>query len=147
MKKVVKLDGVPQENAQTVVKVPDSEVLERPSRRVFTAEYKRRILIEAQACREEGKIGALLRREGLYSSHLSKWQRQAEEATLAGLAPRKRGPKVDPAAGRMAELERDNTRLRRRLEQAEAILAIQKKLSLLLGLQLETTEDEPGERR
>ena len=109
---------------------PDPEVLERPVRRTFTAEYKRAILREADACTKPGEIGALLRREGLYSSHLSKWRRQRERGELEALAPKKRGrkPKAkNPLARKVAELERENAKLRGRLQQAEAIIEIQKK--------------------
>ena len=104
-------------------------------RRTFTAKYKLKILAEADGCSKPGEIGALLRREGLYSSHLTKWRRLREEGALAGLTPKKRGRKprpVDPQARRVAELERENARLQRKLEQAETIIEVQKKLSRLL---------------
>ena len=88
-------------------------------------------------CSEPGEIGALLRREGLYSSHLSKWRRQRNAGALEGLRPKKRGRKarpVDPQAKRVAQLERENERLRRKLEQAETIIEVQKKLSRILGM-------------
>ena len=105
-------------------------------RRRFTAKYKLGILEEAERCTEPGEIGALLRREGLYSSHLSKWRQQREAGVLAALTPKKRGRKprpVDPQARRVAELERENARLRDKLEKAETIIEVQKKLSQLLG--------------
>ena len=114
---------------------PDPEVPERAQRRRFSGAYKLRILHAVEACTEPGEIGALLRREGLYSSHLSKWRRQRDAGALEGLRPRKRGRKpqpVDPQAKRIAQLERDNERLRRKLEQAETIIDVQKKLSQLL---------------
>jgi hypothetical protein len=117
----------------------DSEVLEKGSRRRFTAKYKRQVLEEADGCTEPGQIGALLRREGLYSSHLSAWRRQREAGALAGLAPRKRGRKAshrERQTRRMAELERENERLRHRLAQAETIVDVQKKVSSLLGIAL-----------
>ena len=86
--------------------VPDPEVPEKAVRRSYTAEYKRRILREAEACKEQGQIGALLRREGLYSSNLTAWRRQAERGTLDALSSKKRGPKArrpDPSIRRMAE--------------------------------------------
>lgn len=113
------------------------EVLERPQRRRFTAKYKLQVLEQADACTAPGEIGALLRREGLYSSHLSSWRRLRESGALAGLTPRKRGRKVDPAQQqirRIAELERENQRLRERLSQAETIIDVQKKVSSLLGI-------------
>ena len=114
---------------------PDPEVPAKARRRTFTAKYKLKILAEADGCSKPGEIGALLRREGLYSSHLSKWRQQREEGALAGLTPKKRGRKlrpVDPQARRVAELERENARLLRKLEQAETIIEVQKKLSRLL---------------
>jgi transposase len=124
--------------------VPDPEVRERASRRRFTAEYKLQILRQADQCAEVGELGALLRREGLYSSHLTTWRRQREQGALVALAPKKRGrptAPVSPLARRVAELERDNARLERRLKQAEAIIDAQKKLSEILGLSVPT----PGE--
>jgi transposase len=109
--------------------VPDPEVRERASRRRFTAEYKLQILRQADQCAEVGELGALLRREGLYSSHLTTWRRQREQGALVALAPKKRGrptAPVSPLARRVAELERDNARLERRLKQAEAIIDAQK---------------------
>jgi transposase-like protein len=111
-------------------------VTERAKRRRFTAEYKLRILREADACKGDGGVGALLRREGLYSSHLTKWRRQRDEITKAGLKARKRGPKAKVVDPRVKQLERENARLRRRLEEAETIIDFQKKLSKLLGIPL-----------
>ena len=119
--------------------VPDPEVRERAARRRFTGEYKVQVLRQADQCAGVGELGALLRREGLYSSHLTTWRRQREQGALMALAPKKRGrpttsASASPLAQRVAELERDNTRLGRRLHQAEAIIEAQKKLSELLGL-------------
>jgi transposase-like protein len=111
-------------------------VPEKARRRRFSGAYKLRILQAVDACSEPGEIGALLRREGLYSSHLSKWRQQRDAGALAGLRPKKRGRKarpVDPQAKRIAQLERDNERLRHKLEQAETIIEVQKKLSRILG--------------
>jgi transposase-like protein len=111
--------------------VPDPEVPEKTVRRKFTAAYKLRILKEAEGCTELGQIGALLRREGLYSSSLTLWRRQVRE----GLFPRKRGPvaqKADPIIRRNAELERENARLTHKLKQAELIIDVQKKVAELL---------------
>ena len=124
--------------------VPDPEVRERAARRRFTAEYKLQVLRQADQCAGVGEIGALLRREGLYSSHLTTWRRQREQGALVALAPKKRGRPavpVSPLARRVAELQRDNARLARRLHQAEAIIEAQKKLSEILGLSAPT----PGE--
>jgi len=111
--------------------VPDPEVPEKTVRRKFTAAYKLRILKEAESCTKLGEIGALLRREGLYSSSLTLWRRQVKE----GLIPKKRGPvaqKADPIIRRNAELERENARLVHKLKQAELIIEVQKKVAELL---------------
>ena len=118
---------------------PDPEVKERPARRRFTVEYKLRIVRAAEACRESGEIGALLRREGLYSSHLSVWRRQYEKGALGGLKPKKRGPKASPnkeLLKRIAQLEKDKVRLEQRLEKARVIVEFQKKACELLGIPL-----------
>ena len=123
---------------------PDSEVTERAARRRFTAEYKLRVLRQADACAGTGELGALFRREGLYSSHLTTWRRQREQGTLTALAPKKRGrPGLAPSplARRVAELERDKARLERRLKQAETIIEVQKKVSEILGIPLNTPAD------
>jgi transposase len=114
---------------------PDPEVPERAQRRQFTAAYKLRILAEADGCSASGQIGALLRREGLYSSHLTEWRRHRAQGTLAALTPQRRG-RPAPAAGvvELAHLRQENERLTRQLAAAEAIIEIQKKVSALLGL-------------
>jgi len=112
---------------------PDPQVTPKAKRRRFSAEYKLRILAEADACTERGAIGALLRREGLYSSHLDKWRKQRDRGALAGLRGQKRGRKPDPQAAEIARLQRENEQLRSRLEQAEQIIDVQKKLAELLG--------------
>lgn len=122
------------------------EVLARPERRRFSVEYKRRILREADRCRKPGEIGALLRREGLYSSQLSAWRAARERGELGGQGTRKRGPEAkppDPSAKRIAELERENRRLRKRAERAEALVEVQKKLSELLGVELPASDEKP----
>jgi transposase-like protein len=119
--------------------VPDPEVVPRAKRRRFSAEYKLRILEEVDACHEPGQIGALLRREGLYSSHLTTWRRQREQGQLEALSPKKWGrkPSIDEALAKdLAELKREKQRLENRLQQAETIIEVQKKLSGLLGLTL-----------
>jgi transposase-like protein len=126
---------------------PDPEVLPRTKkakRRTFTAAYKLWVLEEAEKCRERpGSIGRLLRREGLYSSHLTTWRQQQEAGQIAGLTPQKRGPKINPEAEEMSQLRRENARLTRQLETAELIIEAQKKLSEVLGITLEQeTEDE-----
>jgi transposase len=122
---------------------PDPEVLPRAERRQYTAQYKLRILEEVERCTERGQIGALLRREGLYSSHLSKWRRQRAEGQLQALSPQKRGRKAqEVGVEELTRLQRENERLRARLEQAEMIIDVQKKLSRLLGLPVENPETE-----
>ncbi|MGA6925163.1 MAG: IS3 family transposase [Desulfosarcina sp.] len=110
--------------------IPDPEVPEKISRRKFTAAYKLRVLQKAEQCLQPGDIGVLLRREGLYSSHLTSWRRQRENGILQGLKPKKRGRKAkpeDPSAERMAQLEKENQRLKNRLRKAEIIIEAQKK--------------------
>lgn len=124
--------------------VPDPEVRERAARRRFTAEYKGRVLRQADACAGTGELGALLRREGLYSSHLTTWRRQREQGVQAALSPQKRGrPAVPPSplARQMAELQRENAQLTQRLKQAETIIAVQKKVSEILGIPLKPSDD------
>jgi transposase-like protein len=117
----------------------DPEVLEKATRRRFTAKYKLHILEQADRCKEPGQIGALLRREGLYSSHLTTWRRQRESGALKALGPRKRGRNAKPQdkqSHRLAELEREVEQLRQKLAQAEIIIDVQKKVSSLLGIPL-----------
>jgi transposase-like protein len=127
-----------------VLVVAAPEVPAKARRRRFSAEYKLRVLREADACREPGEIGALLRREGLYSSHLVSWRRQRAEGALEGLKPRKRGRKAkprNPLAKKVSDLERENRKLKHRLKQAETIIGVQKKVSEILGIPL---SDEAG---
>jgi len=133
-----------------VTSSPENETLERPRRRTFTADYKLQILQEADAATAPGAIGALLRREGLYSSLLAAWRHERAAGAMAGLTPKKRGPqarKVSAEARRIQQLERDVERLRHRLKQAETIIEFQKKLNDLLGIPLSTPpgsdEDSP----
>jgi len=128
---------------------PDPEVperLERARRRQFTVGYKLRILSEADAARTTGEIGGLLRREGLYSSHLAAWRRQREEGILNALSPRRRGrPTSSPEQRELARLRQVNERLEQRLVAAEAVIEIQKKVSFLLGLvEPSRPNDEPS---
>lgn len=121
---------------------PDPEVAATAQRRQFSSKEKRRILAAADRCTEAGAIGALLRREGIYSSQLATWRRQREASERVALEPRKRGRKADPGIAegrRVAELTKENERLRRKLAQAHTIIDVQKKLCTLLGLP--TTED------
>ena len=128
--------------------VPDPVVPEKPVRRRFTAEYKLRILREADRSIESGQLGALLRREGLYSSLLSTWRQQRDEGTLAGLTPKRRGRKANPDAPLIAEnqrLTRETQRLAAKLRQAETIIDIQKKLSEMLGIPLPPSDNSGSE--
>ena len=125
---------------------PDPEVAATAKRRQFSSSERRRILAAADRCRKTGEIGALLRREGIYSSQLTGWRKRREATELAALAPQKRGRKADPAiaeARRVAELTRENERLRRKLAQAHTIIDVQKKLCTLLGL---PTAEDPQEQ-
>jgi transposase len=119
---------------------PDPEVVVKPQRRQFSAEYKRRVLAEADSGREPGAIGALLRREGLYSSHLTHWRQQRH----LGLTPHRRGPKPkhDPLSEEVRKLKQQNGQLTQRLARAELIIDVQKKVSLLLGIPLTAVEDD-----
>ena len=124
----------------------DPEVPERPVRRRFLAEYKLQILRQADACDESGQLGELLRREGLYSSHLSTWRQQREQGTLHALSPKKRGRKPrdnDPLIEENRRLQCVNQRLVERLRQAEVIIDVQKKVAEILGIPLPSPE--PGE--
>jgi len=132
-------------NGMVPTSQPNPEVTTKAKRRTFTAAYKAWVLTEADKCREQpGQIGALLRREGLYSSHLATWRRQREAGQLAGLKPQKRGRKVNEEAAEMKRLRRDKERLEKRLEQAELIIEAQKKLSEILGITLEQEKNENG---
>ena len=115
----------------------ETEVSEKARRRRFTVEFKRRVVRESDACKAPGEVGALLRREGLYSSHLTTWRAARDRGELApGAPPKKRGPQAsvpDARDKRIAELERENAKLAKRAERAEAIAEIQKKVAALLG--------------
>jgi len=121
----------------------DSEVVPRARRRTFTNADKRRILQAADLCTKPGEVGALMRREGVYSSSLSTWRRQREVADLAALAPQKRGPKTDPhraEAAHVAALTRERDQLKVRLDKALLVIDVQKKLAALLGNPIDGTE-------
>ena len=126
--------SVNQKNGNASIEVPDPEVVPRAKRRQFSAKYKLQILDEVDQCDQPGQIGAVLRREGLYSSHLTTWRRQRAAGQLEGLHPKKRGRKPDPQAAELARLQRENEQLKARLQQAETIIEVQKKLSQMLGL-------------
>jgi transposase-like protein len=135
------------ENSSGTVKeaMPNTEVVAKAKRKRFTAVEKLRILREVDACQGSGEVGALLRREGIYSSYLTTWRRQREAGQLDGLAPRKRGPKPDPQAIELAKLRREKARLQDRLERAEFIIDFQKKVAQMFGKTLETPDlDDPS---
>jgi transposase-like protein len=116
---------------------PDPEVPEKRPRRNFTAKYKLRILAEADACTQHGQLGALLRREGLYSSNLITWRRQREKGLLKAMTPKKRGRKrkeKNPLTKKVAQLEKENRRLQQKLKKSELIIEAQKKMSEILGI-------------
>jgi transposase len=125
---------------------PDPEVVPVAKRRTFSNADKLRILAAADACTAPGDIGALLRREGIYSSHLATWRKQRQAAAASQVLARKRGPKVDPAAlqeRKVRDLEVEVARLRDKLAKADLIIDVQKKLSTLLGLSTTDTPSEP----
>jgi transposase-like protein len=124
--------------------VEEVEVVAKAERRRFTAEYKQRVLQEADRCKQPGEIGALLRREGLYWSNLITWRKQRQSGELAGLSGKRREPKrreKSPLADRVRELERENARLKRRAERAEGIVELQKKVSEILGIDLQKSAE------
>jgi transposase len=141
-------EGVLRETAKGAVieqpvtaTLPDPEVAAKATRRNYSAEYKLRILKQADTCTDPGNLGALLRREGLYSSNLTTWRRQRNEGTLAGLTPKKRGRKEaerNPLIEENDRLRRENERLTERLRRAELIIDVQKKVSQILGGSLKT---------
>lgn len=133
--------GAPNGAAATR-RLPSAAVPEKPKRRSFTPEYKVRIVEEADACTQPGEIGALLRREGLYSSHLVGWRREYRTGAVEGLARRRRGPKgKDSLVRQKEELQQQVARLQQRLRQAEKIIEVQKKVSELLGIPLTEESD------
>jgi transposase-like protein len=123
----------------------NSEVVERPLRRRFTAAYKQHILEEADSAQGFGAIGRILRREGLYSSHLREWRKARTNSGLAALEPRQRGPKaapVNPLKAENDELRRDKARLLKKLKTAELMIDLQKKVSEILGITLPEIRDD-----
>ena len=125
--------------------LPEVEVTGKAERRRFSAEYKRKILKEADACNRPGELGSLLRREGLYSSNLTSWRAARDRGEITGLAPQKRGPKAevrDARDKRIAELERETKKWKARAERAEALVDLQKKVSEILGITLPESEEK-----
>ncbi len=132
--------------AEGTPRTTEIEVSDKAKRRQFSAAEKRRILEEADRCEKPGELGALLRREGIYSSHLAAWRKaRRERGEAKGLDPQKRGPKAAPRDERdvkVAKLERENARLARELERAKAVIDIQKKVAELLGIPLAKAGEE-----
>ena len=127
-------------NGQSKINSRDTEVLPTAKRRQFSLAYKKRILEEVDGCSESGQIGSILRREGLYSSHLTTWRRQREQDKLNGQS---RGrPAKSETEQEVTRLRQENERLKKRLEQVEAIVDIQKKVSLLIGLNLNESQTD-----
>lgn len=130
-------EDAPESALTTPPPASDTEVVPRARRRTFTKGERRRILQEADQCTKPGELGALMRREGIYSSSLSTWRRQRDAADLEALAPKKRGPKADPArldAQQIAQLTRERDKLRIELDKAQLIIEVQKKVTVLLDL-------------
>jgi transposase-like protein len=125
-----KLDSRQNGKAEVEMK---TEVVAKAKRRQHSAEYKLRILRELDECKGTGMAGAVLRREGLYSSLVSKWREQRERGSLSGLSEQRRGPKVNPNAAELARLQWENKRLKEQLERAELIIDVQKKVAQLIG--------------
>ena len=133
-------DEVPSVGARASLGGPDPEVLAKPKRRRFTAEYRLRILEETDRCTGAGEVGQLLRREGLYSSHLANWRKARREGALRGLRSKKRGAKPkasNPLEPKVRELEAKVARLEKDLHKAHTILDVQEKVAGLLGFSLE----------
>ena len=125
--------------------MPNTEVVVKVKRKRFSAAEKLRILREVETCRGSGEIGALMRREGIYSSYLTTWRKQCELGELDGLSPHKRGPKPNPEAIELAKLRREHERLQERMRRAELIIDVQKKVARMLGETIESPElDDPS---
>jgi transposase len=147
----VSVQGIPEgarrasEGMPWAATAPDPEVVAIARRRKFSAGEKRALLAEAERCKEAGTLGAFLRSKRIYSSMLSNWRKQLDASDRVALAPKKRGPKPDPSALQIEQLNRENARLRRKLEHAELIIDAQKKLCAVLGLP--TSDDRTPEER
>jgi transposase len=146
-KQQMKTEVDPGNSAQltSILNTPDPEVTETTARRKFTTAYKLRILREADVCSEPGQTGELLRREGLYSSHLATWRKQRRMAILEAVSPKKRGAKTkekNPLAVQVAHLEKQNRILQAKLHKAELIIEAQKKISEILSLDQSLSDNE-----
>ena len=137
-------DETPRAEATQARRAPDPEVVAKPTRRQFSAEYRLRILEEAERCTRPGEVGRLLRREGLYSSHLSAWRKARRNGSLRGLTPKKRGAKPaesNPLSPKVRQLEAKVARLEKELATAHTILEVQGKVAGLLGFSLNDGKD------
>ena len=128
--------------ATSAATAPDPEVPAKAQRRRFTAAYRLGILKQADACKRPGELGALLRREGLYSSHLANWRRQREQGALRDMRGRRRGPTPRPIDSRVKQLEAENRRLERKLQRAETIIALQKRVAEILEIPLKPLDTD-----
>jgi transposase-like protein len=127
--------------ASSLASIPDPEVTGRPARRRFSAAYKLKILEDADRCANPGELGALLRREGLYASHLAAWRKARRTGSLSALGQKRgRKPQRTPETEEIMRLRRENARLRAKLARAETIIDVQKKLAAVLGIELETPD-------
>ena len=132
------MSSPPLEGKRSAAAAPDPEVVDKPSRRRFSPTYKLRVVEEADRCTEPGEVGRLLRREGLYSSHLTTWRKAARSGSLRGLSKKRgRKPERNPLEDKVRKLERECARLERKLEKAHLIIDVQGKVAGLLGLSLE----------
>ena len=134
--------GGPDPATTLPARAPDPEVEATVQRRRFSAAYRLRILKAVDACKKPGEVGALLRREGLYSSLLTNWRRQREAGALREMRGRRRGPTPRPVDPRVAQLESENRRLQRKLQRAETIITLQKKIAEILGIPLSPLDDD-----
>ena len=137
-------DEAPRAGATRATRAPDPEVVAKPTRRQFSAEYRLGVLEEADRCTQPGEVGRLLRREGLYSSHLSAWRKARRDGSLQGLAPKKRGAKPvesNPLTPKVRQLEAKVARLEKELATAHTILEVQGKVAGLLGFSLNDGKD------
>jgi transposase len=124
---------------------PDPEVPAKAQRRRFSAEYRLRIVKQADGCKQPGELGALLRREGLYSSLLTNWRREREQGALAGMRARRRGPTPRSSDPRVKQLEAENARLHRKLQRADTIITLQKKVAEILGIPLRALDNDEAD--
>ncbi len=134
--------GGPDPAPTLPARAPDPEVEATVQRRRFSAAYRLRILKAVDACKKPGEVGALLRREGLYSSLLTNWRRQREAGALREMRGRRRGPTPRPVDPRVTQLEAENRRLQRKLQRAETIITLQKKIAEILGIPLTPLDDD-----